>query len=112
MCLTVAFGLAYAEPTEIDDPDTLKYLRNVHDALGTVSTAITACADNGGDPKDCMCKHEDLILEFQASVAALLKAHPEVANFATVNYPDTNGGTIAQNIPALIRRAENPPDCQ
>ena len=111
ICAVFAFGTAYAGPTEINDPDTLEYLHKVHNTLGIVSQAVTACADNGADPKDCMCEHEDLILEFQAAVTALLKAHPEISNFATVNYRDTNGGTIAQNIPALIRRAEISPNC-
>ena len=111
ICLALSCVVANAEPTDIDDPDTLTYLRAVHETLGKASREITACAEGGGDRRECLCKHEGLVLEFHAAVNALLKAHPEVRAYSTVNFRDTNGGTIAQNIPALIRQAETPPEC-
>lgn len=111
LCLTLICAGAYASPTDINDPDTLKYLRAVHDALGTASRTITACANEGGGRQECVCKHQDLVLNFHAAVKALLEKHPEVTEYGTVNFRDTDGGTIAQNIPAMIRQAENPPNC-
>ena len=111
LCLALISAVAHADSTDVDDPGTLTYLRAVHDALGTASRAITACANDGGDRQECVCKHQDLVLEFHAAIKVLLKEHPEVAEYGTVNFRDTDGGTIAQNIPALIRQAENLPNC-
>ena len=111
ICLALICVSSYAGPTDIDDPDTLKYLRDVHDTLGAASRAITACANGGGERRACACEHKDLVEQFHMAIDALLKAHPEVRNYSTVNYRGADGGTIAQNIPALIRQAENPPNC-
>lgn len=111
VCLALFCVSSNAEPTDIEDPDTLKYLQDVHDTLGVASRAITACADGGGNRRACVCQHKDLVQQFHAAIKALLQAHPEVRNYSTVNYRGTDGGTIAQNIPALIRQADNPPNC-
>ena len=112
LCLILIGAGAYANSTDVDDPDTLKYLRAVHEALGTASRAITACANEGGDRQECVCIHQDLVLDFHAAIRALLREHPEVAEYGTINFRDSDGGTVAQNIPAMIRQAENPPNCR
>ena len=111
LCLALIGAIAHADATEISDPDTVTYLRAVHNALGTASQAISACASDGGDRQECLCKYEDLVSSFHATVTKLLREHPEVAEYATVNFRDESGGTIAQNIPAMIRQVENPPVC-
>ena len=111
VCLALTSAIAHADVTDVDDPDTLTHLRAVHDALGTASRAITACTSHGGDRRECVCKHQDLVLKFHAAVNVLLKEHPEVAEYGTVNFRATDGSTVAQNIPAMIRQVENPPEC-
>ena len=111
VCLALIGADALADVTDVDDPDTLTHLRAVHDALGTASRAISACAKHGGDRRECVCKHHDLVLEFHAAVKVLMEHHPEVSEYGTVNFMGTDGSTVAQNIPAMIRQVENPPDC-
>ena len=111
VCLFFFCIPAQADPVEIEDPYVVEYLRAVHGALGEVSRAITACVKEGGNRTSCLCRHEALVLEFHAAVRQLLNAHPDVAGYSTVNWKESNGRTIAQNIEAMVRHMENPPDC-
>ena len=111
VCLTLISTFAHADPIDIDDPQALTHLRAIHETLGTASQAITACAIDGGDRQECVCKHQDLVLKFHAAIKTLLQEHPEFADYGTVNFTEADGGTIAQNIAAMIRQMENPPEC-
>lgn len=80
ICLALVIAVAHPVPTDVDDPGTLTYLRGVHEALGTASRAISACANDGCDRRECICEHQDLVLEFHAAVKVLLTEHPKLLN--------------------------------
>lgn len=104
-------SIAPSQAAEVDDPDTVAHLRAIHETLGTASQAITACVNEGGDRRECLCGNQNLVREFHATVKTLVSKHPEIAEQDTVRFKDVDGSWVSQNIPALIRQAENPPSC-
>ena len=111
VCLALICTGVQADAIDIYDSETIESLRKVHNALRAVSRAVTACANDGGDRQTCVCMHENLVSEFHDTVKTLLREHPEISEYGTVNFKSEDGGTIAQNIPAMIRQVENQPDC-
>lgn len=111
LCTVILATAAQADVTDIDDPATVAQLRAIHQALGNASRAITVCVNDGGDRGECLCGNQDLVRMFHTAVKELVSKHPEITALNTVSFRDTDGDTISQNIPAIVRQAESPPNC-
>ncbi len=97
---------------DITDPGQVAGLSNLQDQIDSISTAIMSCMDSGKDHKTCMCQHNDMIAEFNASVGRLFSNHPELKKFDLVRFRAPDGMWVSQSLEGIKRQAESEQVCE
>jgi len=112
MLLTTFTNVTWGdEGVDIFDPVQATELRNVQDKLDLVSTAIMGCMDSGEKYKACLCKHKELIIQFNTSVDKLFTNHPVLGTLDIVRFKATDGTWISQSLVGIKKQASAEQSC-
>ncbi len=60
------------EGVDITNPVQVSELLDLHEKLDSVSNAIMGCMDSGEEHAACICKHKELIIQFNNSVNRII----------------------------------------
>lgn len=93
------------EGVDISDPAQVAELHKVQDKLDSVSTAIVSCMDTGEDHKTCLCKHKELIIDFNSIVENLFSNQPELDALDIVRFKAFDGTWISQSLVGIKKQA-------
>ena len=71
--LTVITNTVWAyEGVDITNPAQVSELHNLQEKLDSVSNAIMGCMNSGEEHKVCICKHKELVIQFNTSAKTYL----------------------------------------
>ena len=60
------------EGVDITNPVQVSELLDLHEKLDSVANAIMGCMDSGEEHAACICKHKELIIQFNNSVNRII----------------------------------------
>ena len=106
MLLTTFSNVVWSdEGVDISDPAQVTELHKVQDKLDSVSTAIMSCMDTGEEHKTCLCKNEELIVQFNSIVEKLFSNQPELDALDIVSFKATDGTWVSQSLVGIKKQA-------
>ena len=94
------------EGIDITDSSQIALLNNLQEELDSVTEAVMACINDGEVHKDCLCKHKDLILKFNASVQALFSSQPDFEKLDLVRFKSPDGMSVTQSLKSIRMQAD------
>ena len=110
--LAVITNLIWAdEGVDITNPVQVSELHHLQDKLDSVSNAIMGCMDSGEEHAACICKHKELILQFNNSVNKLFMNHPDLGKLDLVRFKSPDGIYVAQSLEGIRKQANIEPSC-
>jgi len=99
------------EGVDIDDKVQVSELNNIQDKLDSVSTTIMGCMDSGEEHKACMCKHKELIIQFNTNVKILFSNYPGLEKLDIVRFKASDGTWVSQSLQGIRKQASVEPSC-
>ena len=94
---------------DITDPLQVSVLHHLQEKIDSISVAINGCMDTGEEHKSCMCKHKDLIIEFNTTAKKIFLNYPEFKYLDIVRYKSPDGLWISQSLEGIRRQASMEP---
>ena len=99
------------EGVDITNPVQVSELHNLQEKLDSVSNAIVGCMGSGEEHNDCICKHKELIIQFNRSVNNLFLNHPDLGELDLVRFKSPSGNYVAQSLEGIRKQANIEPSC-
>ncbi|HBE93437.1 MAG TPA: hypothetical protein DDW55_13320 [Gammaproteobacteria bacterium] len=99
------------EGVDITNPTQVLELHNLQEKLDAVSATIMGCIDSGEEHGTCMCKHKELILQFNSSVKSLFSSHPDFVKLDIVRFKTPDGIWVSQSLKGIRKQAGIEPSC-
>jgi hypothetical protein len=104
--------LAWAdEGVDITNPAQVSALQNLQEKLDSVATAIMGCMSSGKSHNACMCKHKELIVEFNKTANKLFLDYPGLKELDLVRFQSPEGESVAQSLKNIRKQASIEPSC-
>ena len=99
------------EGFDITNPAQVTALHNLQEKLDSVSTAIMGCISSGGSHSSCMCKHRELIAQFNETAKKLFLDHPDLMGLDLVRFRSPEGESVAQSLEGIRKQANADLSC-
>lgn len=96
---------------DITNPSQVNALYQLQENLDSVSTVIMQCIDSGETHHACMCKHRELIIQFNTFVDNLFSNHPDLNQYDLVTSKSPNGVYLSQSLESIRKQAGTVPSC-
>ena len=110
--LAVMINFVWAdEGVDITNPVQISELHNLQEKLDSVSNAIMGCMDSGEEHNVCICKHKEIIIQFNASANKLFLNHPELGELDLVRFKSPDGNYVGQSLEGIRKQANVEPSC-
>ena len=110
--LAVITNIVWAdEGVDITNPVQSSELHNLQEILDTVSDTIMDCMDAGEVHKACICKHKELIIQFNTRAKELFIDHPDLGKLDLVRFRSPDGDSVAQSLEGIREQASIKPSC-
>lgn len=112
LLVTVINPIWADEGVDITDQKQISALDLVQTRLDSVSTAMMGCMDTGYSHPACLCKYQNLIIQFNSSVKDLFLNHPDLEQLDLVRFKSSNGIWVSQSLKGMKKQAETTTSCE
>lgn len=99
------------EGVDITNPAQVSELLDLQEKLDSVSNAIMGCLDSGEEHSVCICKHKELVIQFNRRVNELFLNHPGLGELDLVRFKSPDGIYVAQSLEGIRKQANVEPSC-
>ena len=97
------------EGIDITEPALVSELNNLQEKIESVTAAIRECMDAGEEHEICMCKHKNLINEFNITARNIFSNYPDLRNLDVVRFKSPDGLWVSQSLEGIRSQASMEP---